>query len=126
LHDLAKPNDGERSSDLYAEISTINIVSQEQISCLSWVTTNLKKLHQVIVLAMDVTTNRNWGIHFQQVGLSSEKFGAFTNDPKRLWFGQSTLTIEMLLQEVDIRFGAILGRPELVIRRHVEGWRLNI
>jgi hypothetical protein len=118
--------DEERSHNLDAEISTINIVSQEQISSFSWVTADLKKLHQIIVLAVDITANCDWRIHFKQVGLGPEKFGTFMNDPKSLLLGQSAFAIEMLLQELDIGFGAILRRPELVVRRYVEGWRLDI
>jgi len=113
-------------TNLYAEISTINIVSQEQISSFSRVTADLKKLHQIIVLAMNITANCDWCIHFKQVGFGPEKFGTFMNDPKSLLMGQSAFAIEMLLQELNIGFATILRRPELVLRRRVEGWSLDI
>ena len=53
-----------RNANLYAEISSIDIVSQEQISSLGRVAADLKELHQVIVLAVDVTADRNRRVHF--------------------------------------------------------------
>ncbi len=61
---MASIGEEEWSTNLDAEVSTINIVSQEQISRLGWIATDLKELHQVIVLAVHVATNRNWRIHF--------------------------------------------------------------
>lgn len=39
------------------EISSVHIIAKEKVACAGWWTTDLKQLHQVKELPMDVSTN---------------------------------------------------------------------
>ena len=54
---------------LYAEVTSINIITKEEISSFGWITTNLKQLHQVEILAMYIATHSDGGIHFEEIRL---------------------------------------------------------
>lgn len=56
-------------ADFDAEVSTIHVVSQEQIARLRWVATNFEQLHEIVVLSVNITAHGYGRIHFQQVGL---------------------------------------------------------
>jgi hypothetical protein len=43
-----------------------------------------------------------------------------------LFFGQATFAVKMLLQELEVRLGAILGGEKLILRGWVEGGRLDV
>ena len=58
-----------RSSYLDTEVPTVNIVAQEQVACLCGVSTDFEKLHQVVVLAVNITADCDGSIHLQEVGL---------------------------------------------------------
>lgn len=45
------------SSYLDTEVAPIHIISQEEVSCRGWRSTDLEQLHQVKELPMDVTTH---------------------------------------------------------------------
>jgi hypothetical protein len=46
-------------SYLDGKISAIDIVSQEEVSCVRGVSSDFKQLHQIIVLTMDIAANYN-------------------------------------------------------------------
>jgi len=66
---------------LDTEVTTVNIVAQEQISGLRGISADLEKLHQIIVLSVDVTADGNGGIHFQQIGFRPEDLGTSVDNP---------------------------------------------
>lgn len=53
------------------EVTTVDVIAQEQVSSLGGITSNLEELHQVVILAVDVTAHGNGGIHLEEVGLGS-------------------------------------------------------
>ena len=66
---------------LYTKVAAVDIVSQEEVSRLGRVATDLKQLHQVVVLAVDVTADSDGRVHLQQVGLRPQDLGASLYDP---------------------------------------------
>jgi hypothetical protein len=68
-------------SDLNAEVSSIDIVSQEQVSRLCRVATHFKELHEIVVLPMNITTHSDGRIHLQQIRLRLQDLGAFFQNP---------------------------------------------
>lgn len=75
---------------------------------------------------MHVPADRYRSIHLQQVWLGPEDFGASLDDPKSLLLSQTTLSIEMSFEEVEVGLRSIMWRPELFIRWGVKGRSLNI
>jgi hypothetical protein len=55
-------------TNLYTEITSVNIVSQKEISGVGWIATNFKELHEVVVLPMNISTYSDWRVHLQKVG----------------------------------------------------------
>jgi hypothetical protein len=121
--DLETP---EVEDTLYAEVASIDIVTEEEVSGLSGVTSNFKQLHQIVVLAMNVTTDSNGGVHLQEVGLGAQKFGTLPDNPKSLLFGKTTLAIEMLLKKLKVGLGMGVIFEELLVGRLVHGRCLDI
>jgi hypothetical protein len=111
---------------LNAKITTINVVSEEEVAGLGRITTDFEQLHQIVVLAMNVAADGDGGVHLEHVGFGAEDLGAFFYDPKRLLFRQTTLTLEMALEKVDIGLGVIERRQELLLGRRDEGRCLDV
>jgi hypothetical protein len=70
-----------RSSDLDAEVASVDVVSQEQVACLGRIAAHFKQLHEVVVLSVDVTAHGYGRVHLQQVGLRLENLGTLLYDP---------------------------------------------
>ena len=113
-------------TNLDAKVTPIHVISQEQISGLGRITSDLKKFHQVKVLTMDVATDGNRGVHLQQIRLCTEDFCASVDNPQRLIFSETALSIEMLFEELEVRFRGISRGKELLLRRRMKGWCLDI
>lgn len=111
---------------LDGEIATIDVIAKEEIPCLGRVTSNLEQLHQIVVLAVDITANGDGRIHLKEVGLCSQKFRTLLDNPYRLLLGESALAVEVLLEKVDV--GLFLGIifKKLLIGRLEHGRRLDI
>lgn len=58
---------------------------------------------------MHITTNGDWGVHFQEIGLALQDLCALLDNEQGLLFGEATLAIEMLLEELQIWLVAIVG-----------------
>ena len=56
---------------------------------------------------MNITTDRDGRIHFEQIWFTLEDFRSTLDDEQGLLFGQATFTTEMLLQELEVRSGRI-------------------
>jgi len=50
-------------------VSSIDIISQKEIVCVRDVASNLKKLHEIIELAMNISTYVDWGSHIDNIRL---------------------------------------------------------
>lgn len=83
LHIMSDRRGAERAGRAYlnTEISTVDVVTQEEIACVCRVATNFEQLHQIVVLAMNITADGNGGIHLQKVGLSLENLCTLAQDP---------------------------------------------
>lgn len=103
---------------LDTEVPPVDIVAQEEIPRLCRITTDLKELHQIVVLAVDVATDGNGRIHFEQVRLLLEYLCALSYDPKCLLFRQPALAVKVLLKELDVGLRPVLRREELLVGRH--------
>lgn len=114
------------ASDLYTEVSAIDVVAQEQVTCFSGIATHFEELHEIVVLSVHITTHGYGRVHLQQVGLRLQHLGTFSYDPQRLLFGQATLTVEVLLQKLEIWLRGVLRRQELILRGRVEGGCLDV
>jgi hypothetical protein len=66
---------------LDAEVSSVDVITQEKVASLGWVATDLEQLHQIVVLAVNIATYGNGGVHLQKVGLGPQNFGAFSKNP---------------------------------------------
>jgi len=110
---------------LYAEISSIDVIPQEKIPRLGWITTDLKKLHQVEILAMHITTHCDWRIHLQQVRLALQDLCAHVDDEQSLLLCQPTLALEVLFQERQIWLVVVVWGEELFVCGRIEGGRLH-
>lgn len=111
---------------LDGEVATIDVVAEEEIPRLGRVTSNLEQLHQIVVLAVNITANGNGRIHLKKVGLCSQNLRALLDNPYRLLLGESALAVKVLLQKVDV--GLFLGiiLKKLLIGRLEHGRRLDI
>ena len=45
------------STNLHAEATTIDIITHKEVLCCRGVTTNFEKFHQIVELAMDISTD---------------------------------------------------------------------
>lgn len=111
---------------LNTEVAPINIITQEQISRILRISADFEKLHQVIVLTVDVSAYSDRSIHFQQIWFGPQNLRGLRNDVKRLLFSQPAFAIEMLLKESKIRLRGFIRVVELLVGWFVEGWSLNI
>jgi hypothetical protein len=69
------------SSYLNAEVPTVHIIAQKEVARLGRVATDFEKLHEVVVLAVDVTAHSDGCVHLQQIGLCLQDLCAFPYDP---------------------------------------------
>jgi hypothetical protein len=51
----------------YAEVAPIDVVSEEKVTGLGRVAADLKQLHQVIVLTVNVAADSDGGVHLEEV-----------------------------------------------------------
>lgn len=109
-----------------AEVASIDVIAEEEIASLGRVTANLEQLHEIKVLAMHIPANGDWRVHFEKIGLTFQDLGALFDDVKRLIFGKTTLAVEVLFQELEVGFAAIMGREELILGGRMKGGRLDI
>jgi hypothetical protein len=79
------------------EIAAIHIVSEEKVSGFSRITADLKELHEIVVLAVNVTTDCDRSIHFEKVRFGSQYLGTLIKDEESLLLGQATFAVEVLL-----------------------------
>lgn len=66
---------------LDAEVAAVDVVAEEEVAGLGGVAADLKQLHQVVVLAVDVAADGDGGVHLEQVGLGAQDLGALADDP---------------------------------------------
>lgn len=66
---------------LDTEVASVDVVSQEEIASLSGVATNFEKLHQIVVLSVDISADGDGGIHLKKVRLGPKYFGALPDNP---------------------------------------------
>jgi len=111
---------------LDTEVTTINVITQKEVSRLGGVATNFKQLHQVVVLSVNVTADGNRCIHLEKVGLGTEELGSFLQDPKSLLFGEATFAVEVSFEKLHIGLLAGIVLEELFIGRLEHGRRLYV
>lgn len=75
---------------------------------------------------MDITTDSDRCVHLQEVRLCPEDLSASGKDEKSLLLGETTLAVEVLLEEGKVGFCRIIGIVELVIAGLVKCRRLYI
>lgn len=90
------------TTDLDAEIASVHIITQEQVSSFRGIPTDFEKLHEIKVLAVNISADSDGRIHFQQIWFSLENFCTFVDDPEGLLLGQAAFSAEMLLEECEI------------------------
>lgn len=66
---------------LDTEVTTVDVITQEEVARVCGVTANFKQLHQIVVLTVDITTDGDGSIHLQKVGLSLENLCALAQNP---------------------------------------------
>jgi len=59
----------EESDGLDGVVTSVNVISHEEVVGVGGLAANLKQLAQVVELTMDVTANRDGGAHLLHVGL---------------------------------------------------------
>ena len=70
-----------KTAYLNAKIASVDIVTQEQVSCFRRIATDFEQFHQIVVLTVDVAAHRDGCIHLQQVRLRPQNLSAFLYDP---------------------------------------------
>ena len=98
-----------RRTHLDAEVASINIIAEKEVASFSRVAADLKQLHKIEVLAMHITANGDWGVHFQEIGLALQDFCSLLDDKQSLFFGEAAFAIEVLLEELEVWLVAIVG-----------------
>lgn len=116
----------EVENTLYAEITSVDVVTKEEISGLGGVTTNFEELHEIVVLSVNVTTDGDGSVHLEKVGLGAQKLGTLLKNPKSLLLGKTTFAVEMLLEELKVGLGMGFILEELLVGRLVHGRSLYI
>jgi hypothetical protein len=66
---------------LDAEVATIYVVAQEEVARLCRVAADFEQLHEIVVLAVDITTDGDGRIHLQQIRFCLQDLGALLDDP---------------------------------------------
>ena len=94
IPDLQRP-EVEHTFD--TEVSSINVVSEKKISRLSGVATNFKQLHQIVILAVNITTNCDRCIHLQKIGFLLQHLCSFLDNVQGLFFRETSFSVEVLL-----------------------------
>ncbi len=111
---------------LNTEVSSIDVVTEEEVTSICGIAANLEQLHQVEILPMNVTTYSDGRIHLKQVRFRSQYLCTFTDNVQSLFFGQSSFTIEVLLEEGQIGLRRISRCPKLIICGGLHGRGLYI
>lgn len=107
---------------LNAEISSIYVVSQKQISCRLWASAFLEELHEVVILTVDVSTDCDGSVDVEDVRFRPEQRCCLVDDPKCMIVFYPTLSEEVVLQKGEVGFGAVWRGEELRIGGYVCGW----
>ena len=64
----------EQSDGLDGVVSTIDVVTHEEVVSLGRMATNLEELAQVMELTVDISTDGDWSAHFLHVRLINQNF----------------------------------------------------
>lgn len=99
------------------EVAAVDVITKEKVARFGRVTSNLEKLHQIVVLAVYIATDCYRGIHLKKVGLCSQKLGTLSDNEEGLLVGQATLTVEVLLEESNVGLLPRLVLIELFVGR---------
>jgi hypothetical protein len=75
------PNKRCRYSYLNTEVATVYVVAQEEVARLRWVAADFEQLHEIVVLPVNVTADRNGRIHLEHVWLRLQDLCALPYDP---------------------------------------------
>lgn len=65
-----------KSHSLNTVVSTVNIVTHEKVVCVGAVSTNAEKLHQVMELTMNITTNSHRTAHRLYIALFNQNLAS--------------------------------------------------
>ena len=57
----------EKRDGLHTVVSTVNVITHEKIVCIRGSSSDFEKLHQVMELSVDITTDRHWASHWLHV-----------------------------------------------------------
>lgn len=82
--DLQRP---EIQDTLDTEITTVDVVTKEEVLGISRIASNLEEFQKIVKLAMNITTYSDRCIYFQKVGFSMEQLRPFPDDKQSLLFG---------------------------------------
>lgn len=93
---------------LDGKVTPVNVISQEEVPRLCRITAYFKKLHEIKVLPMNVSTDGDRGIDFQYIGLIPQDLCSSPDDEQSLIIGQSSLSIEVILEKGNVRLSRIL------------------
>lgn len=97
------------------KVSTVDVIAEEKIASFGGIATDLEELHQIVILAVDITTDGNGCIHLEQVGLCAQDIGTGLEDEESLLLGQAAFAVKVLLEEVDVWLGARAVGVELLV-----------
>lgn len=123
IPDLQRP-EVEHTFD--TEVPSINIISKEEVSRLCWISTDFKELHQIIVLAVNISADSDGCIHLQKVGFLFQNLSSLLENIQCLFLSQTSFTVEMLLQECQVGLRWILRGEELLVGGRVHCRSLDI
>lgn len=97
---------------LYAEVASVHVVAQEEISCGSRRSANLKELNQIEELAMNIAADGNWGLHIDHILLLAQQIGAVVDDAQGDGLLDAALEQKVLTQYIEVglaRFGIVVN-----------------
>jgi len=80
---------GEQKADgLEGLLSTIDVISQEEIVGLWWESSILEKAEQVVVLSVDISADLDWGLELEKDWLGDEDLAGLLAQSANLGLGQ--------------------------------------
>lgn len=71
---------------LYRKVTSVYVISHEQVVCVRWLASDLEKLLKVMELPMDVSAYSHWRSYLDDVGLVYQDFLSFLAEYSHLIF----------------------------------------
>lgn len=89
-------------TNLYTKISSVHVVSEEEVPCGGWGTAHFEKFDQVEELSVNVTAHSDGRFHIDHVLLLTQQIGALFDDAQCDALFDASLEKKMLTQLIEV------------------------